>query len=158
MLYCSCLESHWPRGRLAQLGERCVRNAEVGGSIPPSSTNFLPVIPITSGSGDFWAAKTRCREPEQNSGNRAKQRDQGAIGKGGRTRVACRVKNFGGGLRRAREAGHQVARRLLRLEAIGGLEADLECGSREAGLHFADAKIIRPVSGRLAHVAPGQFP
>ena len=27
-------------GRLAQLGERCVRNAEVGGSIPPSSTNF----------------------------------------------------------------------------------------------------------------------
>jgi hypothetical protein len=26
-------------GRLAQLGERCVRNAEVGGSIPPSSTN-----------------------------------------------------------------------------------------------------------------------
>ena len=28
-----------PRGRLAQLGERCVRNAEVGGSIPPPSTN-----------------------------------------------------------------------------------------------------------------------
>src|ERR1700722_8870079 len=27
------------RGRLAQLGERCVRNAEVGGSIPPPSTN-----------------------------------------------------------------------------------------------------------------------
>ena len=27
------------QGRLAQLGERCVRNAEVGGSIPPSSTN-----------------------------------------------------------------------------------------------------------------------
>ena len=27
-------------GRLAQLGERCVRNAEVGGSIPPPSTNF----------------------------------------------------------------------------------------------------------------------
>jgi hypothetical protein len=25
-------------GRLAQLGERCVRNAEVGGSIPPPST------------------------------------------------------------------------------------------------------------------------
>ena len=33
-----CIE---PRGRLAQLGERCVRNAEVGGSIPPPSTNFL---------------------------------------------------------------------------------------------------------------------
>ena len=30
-----------PRGRLAQLGERCVRNAEVGGSIPPPSTKFL---------------------------------------------------------------------------------------------------------------------
>src|ERR1017187_10634076 len=32
-------------GRLAQLGERCVRNAEVGGSIPPSSTNFPPAFP-----------------------------------------------------------------------------------------------------------------
>src|ERR1700675_3765028 len=30
-----------PLGRLAQLGERCVRNAEVGGSIPPPSTNSL---------------------------------------------------------------------------------------------------------------------
>ena len=29
-------------GRLAQLGERCVRNAEVGGSIPPPSTKFNP--------------------------------------------------------------------------------------------------------------------
>src|SRR5271169_3195568 len=29
-------------GRLAQLGERCVRNAEVGGSIPPSSTKSPP--------------------------------------------------------------------------------------------------------------------
>ncbi len=27
-------------GRLAQLGERRVRNAEVGGSIPPTSTNI----------------------------------------------------------------------------------------------------------------------
>jgi hypothetical protein len=27
-------------GRLAQLGERCVRNAEVGGSIPPPSTKL----------------------------------------------------------------------------------------------------------------------
>jgi hypothetical protein len=31
---------HTESGRLAQLGERCVRNAEVGGSIPPPSTNF----------------------------------------------------------------------------------------------------------------------
>ena len=30
-------------GRLAQLGERCVRNAEVGGSIPPPSTKFLNI-------------------------------------------------------------------------------------------------------------------
>jgi hypothetical protein len=29
-----------PFGRLAQLGERCVRNAEVGGSIPPPSTKL----------------------------------------------------------------------------------------------------------------------
>ena len=38
MLYCNCRIG--PRGRLAQLGERCVRNAEVGGSIPPSSTKL----------------------------------------------------------------------------------------------------------------------
>ena len=30
-----------PIGRLAQLGERCVRNAEVGGSIPPPSTKIF---------------------------------------------------------------------------------------------------------------------
>src|SRR3954470_16244347 len=29
-------------GAIAQLGERIVRNSEVGGSIPPGSTNFLP--------------------------------------------------------------------------------------------------------------------
>src|SRR3954453_13552484 len=29
-------------GAIAQLGERVVRNDEVGGSIPPGSTNFLP--------------------------------------------------------------------------------------------------------------------
>jgi hypothetical protein len=29
------------RGRVAQLGERLVRNEEVAGSIPVSSTNFL---------------------------------------------------------------------------------------------------------------------
>jgi hypothetical protein len=29
------------RGRLAQLGERIVRNDEAGGSNPPPSTNFL---------------------------------------------------------------------------------------------------------------------
>jgi hypothetical protein len=32
------------QGRLAQLGERCVRNAEVGGSIPPPSTNLNSYI------------------------------------------------------------------------------------------------------------------
>src|ERR1051325_5238086 len=32
-------------GRLAQLGERCVRNAEVGGSIPPPSTNLRSRLP-----------------------------------------------------------------------------------------------------------------
>jgi hypothetical protein len=37
VLNCNCRF----RGRLAQLGERCVRNAEVGGSIPPPSTKFL---------------------------------------------------------------------------------------------------------------------
>src|ERR1017187_2861944 len=41
MIYCSCPTD--PRGRLAQLGERCVRNAEVGGSIPPSSTKLPPM-------------------------------------------------------------------------------------------------------------------
>jgi hypothetical protein len=35
------LKSHLFRGRLAQLGERIVRNDEAGGSIPPPSTNFL---------------------------------------------------------------------------------------------------------------------
>src|SRR3977135_2508015 len=34
------------RGPLAQLGERCVRNAEVGGSIPPRSTNQFGGIGI----------------------------------------------------------------------------------------------------------------
>ena len=33
-------------GPLAQLGERCVRNAEVGGSIPPRSTNQFGGIGI----------------------------------------------------------------------------------------------------------------
>ena len=32
-------------GAVAQLGERCVRNAEVRGSIPLSSTPSLPVEP-----------------------------------------------------------------------------------------------------------------
>ena len=32
------------RGRLAQLGERRVRNAEAGGSIPPPSTNLVKLI------------------------------------------------------------------------------------------------------------------
>src|ERR1039457_702959 len=41
MIYCSCRIG--PRGRLAQLGERCVRNAEVGGSSPPPPPNS-PVV------------------------------------------------------------------------------------------------------------------
>ena len=40
MLHCIVLSKICP-GRLAQLGERCVRNAEVRGSIPLPSTNFL---------------------------------------------------------------------------------------------------------------------
>ena len=38
------------RGRLAQLGERCVRNAEVGGSIPPSSTKSTELRQVSY----FW--------------------------------------------------------------------------------------------------------
>ncbi len=30
-------------GPVAQMGERCVRNAEVRGSIPLRSTNFQPI-------------------------------------------------------------------------------------------------------------------
>jgi hypothetical protein len=44
------------QGRLAQLGERCVRNAEVGGSIPPPST-----IP------QLTAATRGSREPRDRS-------------------------------------------------------------------------------------------
>jgi hypothetical protein len=34
------------RGDIAQLGERGVRNAEVGGSSPPISTTLQPVVPL----------------------------------------------------------------------------------------------------------------
>ena len=56
------------RGRVAQLGERLVRNEEVAGSIPVSSTNLfsnlarfrklqeLPKLPI---SGASWQLKTK---------------------------------------------------------------------------------------------------
>jgi hypothetical protein len=37
-----------PRGAIAQLGERIVRNDEVVGSIPTSSTKFLPMGPSAS--------------------------------------------------------------------------------------------------------------
>ena len=49
-----------PIGRLAQLGERCVRNAEVGGSIPPPSTKLKPIksVAYRRGAGltptPFW--------------------------------------------------------------------------------------------------------
>ena len=49
MLYCKS------RGRLAQLGERCVRNAEVGGSIPPSSTKSSAGGSKPAGSSDRFA-------------------------------------------------------------------------------------------------------
>src|SRR3981081_4303863 len=39
-----CMIYGWFDGRLAQLGERCVRNAEAGGSIPPPSTKFPTLI------------------------------------------------------------------------------------------------------------------
>jgi hypothetical protein len=35
------------RGRVAQLGERIVRNDEVAGSIPVTSTIFFSIFPIT---------------------------------------------------------------------------------------------------------------
>src|SRR5687768_1750567 len=38
------LQEFHDSGRLAQLGERCVRNAEVRGSIPLPSTNQPPLI------------------------------------------------------------------------------------------------------------------
>ena len=35
-------------GAIAQLGERVVRNDEVGGSIPPGSTNIPDHLPVTN--------------------------------------------------------------------------------------------------------------
>src|SRR5713226_10462426 len=37
-----CYDTNLAFGPLAQLGERLVRNQEVGGSSPPRSTNLLP--------------------------------------------------------------------------------------------------------------------
>jgi hypothetical protein len=37
------LDRYWRSGRVAQLGERRVRNAEAWGSIPHTSTNLYPV-------------------------------------------------------------------------------------------------------------------
>ena len=42
------LRRYWIFGAIAQLGERVVRNDEVGGSIPPGSTNPPPDIPLTN--------------------------------------------------------------------------------------------------------------
>ena len=42
-------ERRWPIGAVAQLGERCVRNAEVEGSIPFRSTPRNPLTPLVSG-------------------------------------------------------------------------------------------------------------
>jgi hypothetical protein len=39
VIICQRFRAQGNRGRLAQLGERRVRNAEAGGSIPPPSTN-----------------------------------------------------------------------------------------------------------------------
>ena len=36
----------WRYGDIAQLGERCVRIAEVGGSNPPISTRYAPVAQV----------------------------------------------------------------------------------------------------------------
>ena len=41
---------HRESGRLAQLGERRVRNAEAGGSIPPPSTNQISNLAMTGRS------------------------------------------------------------------------------------------------------------
>jgi hypothetical protein len=40
----------WMNGAIAQLGERVVRNDEVGGSIPPGSTTLRP-------SGFAWRSR-----------------------------------------------------------------------------------------------------
>ena len=53
-----------PIGDIAQLGERCVRNAEVGGSSPPISTNFPPVStgapPFFSRRSGVYSASSKC--------------------------------------------------------------------------------------------------
>ena len=40
-------------GAVAQLGERCVRNAEVEGSTPFRSTQFSPISPAVVAAGLF---------------------------------------------------------------------------------------------------------
>jgi hypothetical protein len=59
-----------PHGAIAQLGERIVRNDEVVGSIPTSSTisfNYLvPLFLITTSSktGEFWNVNGMCFCPD----------------------------------------------------------------------------------------------
>ncbi len=79
------------RGAVAHLGERCVRNAEVEGSIPFGST-FQPAGDVASGF--FDARRTEGRERRENRvswaiaglGNLFPRREEspGVVGRSGR--------------------------------------------------------------------------
>src|SRR5579872_6376413 len=49
-------------GRVAQLGERCVRNAEAVGSTPTTSTKLTPSFSEVCGH-DFFACHIRAKSP-----------------------------------------------------------------------------------------------
>jgi hypothetical protein len=49
-----CAQFH---GRVAQLGERLVRNEEVGGSSPPTSTSFPCTVAVEGASVEITAEK-----------------------------------------------------------------------------------------------------
>ncbi len=62
----------WPadQGAIAQLGERVVRNDEVGGSIPPGSTNFpRSAIPKPLSKAAIQCARLRRRMRAQRRGS-----------------------------------------------------------------------------------------
>src|SRR6267142_7144337 len=58
-------------GAIAQLGERVVRNDEVGGSIPPGSTTLRP-------SGYAWRSHARARRAKRGA-RRSPQGEDGLI-------------------------------------------------------------------------------
>lgn len=75
-----CYDRDLAFGPLAQLGERLVRNQEVGGSSPPRSTTLETLASELACSGGRRAGPTRSRPPGRSSASRTSRPERLALG------------------------------------------------------------------------------